>query len=251
MTAVRSLVECFLSGDEAGVDALGIPQDSAVHYDATVWAREPGEAALWPEQTAAVLAALHDARCPGVEKVVALDGEAPAFDDQCKAIPGYLRYVRWRAIRDRVAALGDFALHWLTLQYRRFEQVVREQVPSPTGQPESAATPPPGQCLTPGQTGDGLPLPLSTNESPRQQPEIDQESLAIALLVQHADWSIKQIANHLGVNRATLYKWNKFRVAAERSERLKSRGPRAGRPRRGHKSPDGMIEAYQDDRAGV
>jgi hypothetical protein len=81
----------------------------------------------------------------------------------------------------------------------------------------------------------------------RPQPEIDQESQAIALLFQYQDWSVARIADYLGVSRQTLYKWDKFREAAELSGRLKPRGPKVGKPRRGHKTRDGRVEAYQDD----
>jgi hypothetical protein len=78
-------------------------------------------------------------------------------------------------------------------------------------------------------------------------PEVDQESLAIALLFKNATWSIAMIADSLHVDRKTLYKWPKFRQAAELQGRLRPRGPKAAPPRRGHKTTDGRIEAYADE----
>lgn len=78
-------------------------------------------------------------------------------------------------------------------------------------------------------------------------PEIDQEAQALALLFQHRDWSVADIAAHMGVSRQTRYRWTRFRDAAERSGRLRPRGPKDGTIRRGHKTSDGRVEAYADD----
>jgi hypothetical protein len=76
--------------------------------------------------------------------------------------------------------------------------------------------------------------------------EIDQETQAIALLFQHKDWSINQIADHLHVDRKTPYKWKRFREAATLDGRLKPRGPKDRTPRSGYKTRDGQVEAYAD-----
>jgi hypothetical protein len=77
-------------------------------------------------------------------------------------------------------------------------------------------------------------------------PPIDLESRALALLFKYPDWTIPQITDHLGVHRSMAYRWPKFRAAAEKAGRMKPRGAkvRAARPRRGHKTPDGTVEAY-------
>lgn len=83
-------------------------------------------------------------------------------------------------------------------------------------------------------------------ENTRERPQIDLESQALALLFRFPDLSVADIAAKLCVNRQTLYKWAKFRVAAEKAGKMRPRGPRSGRIRRGHKSKDGTIEAYDD-----
>ncbi|HEY1379754.1 MAG TPA: hypothetical protein VGF55_23330 [Gemmataceae bacterium] len=76
---------------------------------------------------------------------------------------------------------------------------------------------------------------------------IDLEAQGLALLFQHPDWSVPQIADHLKVNRKTPYKWKKFRNAAESQGKLKPRGPKDRKLRRGHKTRDGQVEAYADE----
>jgi hypothetical protein len=91
--------------------------------------------------------------------------------------------------------------------------------------------------------------PAPSKEPPHLSliPEIDQESQALALLFQHPDWSIAKIADHLKVARNTPYKWKRFRDAAEKAGKLKPRGEKGRVPRRGHKTPDGRVEAYDVD----
>ena len=96
------------------------------------------------------------------------------------------------------------------------------------------------------------PAPRSVKETatappPEPEPIIDLESQALALLIQRDDWSVAQIAKHLGVDRKTPYKWKKFRIAAERVGKMKPHGPKGRNPRRGHKTRDGRVEAYQDE----
>ncbi len=76
--------------------------------------------------------------------------------------------------------------------------------------------------------------------------EIDLEVQGIALLFKHEHWSLAEIAEQLKVDRKTLYKWKKFRQAAELCGRLKPRGPKDAAPPRGHKTRDGQVEAYAD-----
>jgi hypothetical protein len=104
------------------------------------------------------------------------------------------------------------------------------------------------QPLPPSRTADAAVQAPQTVENNNLRSEIDQESLALGLLFQHLDWSIADIAKHLNVNRKTLYKWDRFRDAAERLDRLKPRGPKARKLREGHKTRDGRVEAQQDER---
>jgi hypothetical protein len=75
---------------------------------------------------------------------------------------------------------------------------------------------------------------------------VDPESVAIACLFQHADWSLPQIAAYVGVSRQTLYNWPKFREAAAAAGKLQSRDAQRGSPPPGHKTADGRVEAYED-----
>ena len=81
-------------------------------------------------------------------------------------------------------------------------------------------------------------------ESKSNACSMDPESQAIALLFKQPTWSISAIADALNVDRKTPYKWERFRQAAELSGRLKARGAKSRLPRRGHKTTDGRVEAY-------
>jgi hypothetical protein len=98
---------------------------------------------------------------------------------------------------------------------------------------------------------DAPAAPVSEGRAPASQTNpdggVDKEALALALLFQQPDWSIEQIAARVRVNRKTLYKWKQFRDAAERAGKLKPRGLKARTPRRGYRTSDGGIEAYQDE----
>lgn len=76
----------------------------------------------------------------------------------------------------------------------------------------------------------------------------DPETHAIALLVKRPDLTIPKIAKAVGVSRQTLYGWPHFRMAAEKAGKLKPRGSRERAAPRGHKSKDGRVEAYSEER---
>jgi hypothetical protein len=78
-----------------------------------------------------------------------------------------------------------------------------------------------------------------------QPPEHSIEDLAIALLFKHR-WGFRNIAEALRVNVKSLYKLKKLREAAIKLGVLKPRGPRSGKTRRGHKTSEGRVEAYDD-----
>lgn len=60
--------------------------------------------------------------------------------------------------------------------------------------------------------------------------ELSNESLALAVLTEHPDWSVKEIANVVGVHRSTLYTYPKFTKAREI---LKANAPHRSDRRRG------------------
>jgi hypothetical protein len=84
-------------------------------------------------------------------------------------------------------------------------------------------------------------------DSPDPTERIELEDLALSLLFKHPDWTVAQIADRLKVDRKTPYKWEKFRKAAELQGKLKPRGQKERTLRRGHKTRDGQVEAYQDE----
>jgi hypothetical protein len=70
-----------------------------------------------------------------------------------------------------------------------------------------------------------------------QKLAVSNEALAIALLVEHSDWTVAEIADAVGVNRTTLYKWPSFRKAWSFLRDGRSELPR------GEKDEDGNLEA--------
>lgn len=78
-------------------------------------------------------------------------------------------------------------------------------------------------------------------------PNIDNESAAIAIMLDDRSLSIRQIAKKVGVSRQVPYEWPKFREIAEKLGVMKPRGPKTieGRLHKGFKS-DGRIEAIDD-----
>ncbi len=51
---------------------------------------------------------------------------------------------------------------------------------------------------------------LNKKSKRKQYQELDNCDIAVALLLQNPDWSIERIANKMGVNRTTPYKWKRF-----------------------------------------
>jgi hypothetical protein len=89
--------------------------------------------------------------------------------------------------------------------------------------------------------------PIKDDASPNQSRSTALEEQAIGCLFKYSDWSLGQIAKHLGINQSSLYRWKKFRETAEKIGRIKPRGPKNCYSRRGHKTSDGQLEAYDND----
>jgi hypothetical protein len=112
MAAARALVDAYLEGRRQGtVEAIPFP----LPPDEPDVARLA--AALTPEQRAGALAALHEALCDGVEKVMR-GGDL-------------LAVLSWEAVLSQVRRLGDWAAHWFALQLQYFERSLH----SPPGLP--------------------------------------------------------------------------------------------------------------------
>jgi hypothetical protein len=224
MAAARELVEMELA-EYCSVEALKkpfkyfpYPEDP---NDPWSGLGEDDELVLTRGQTILSVAALHDALCPGVEKIVMILPHLTGLNrDET------IRACAWWAMLGSVRKLGDHACQWYTLLFRRFERILNERVLLSTSQPEAT-----------GRHAEGQ----------NQQPEMDQECQALVLLFKHPDWTVTEIADHMGISRQTPYKWDKFREAATLSGRLKPRGPKEGQPPEGHKTSDGRVEAYQDE----
>jgi hypothetical protein len=158
-------------------------------------------------------------------------------------------YVHGQLRRFAEARPGE-AESWLHARdkLRKFKKRVDRELEERAWPPEART--PPGAAAVPPAPAVGpptIPTPALAPASGESAPEIDLEAKALALLFQHPDWSILQIAQLLGVDRRTPYKWDKFRNAAEAAGRLKPRGRKDRTPRRGHKDRDGRVEAYADE----
>jgi hypothetical protein len=72
-----------------------------------------------------------------------------------------------------------------------------------------------------------------------ENPPVSKESLALATLAEHPDWSDAKIAQEIGCSRTTLYRWPRFRKARAILREGKRRLPS------GTKDKDGNMEAWK------
>lgn len=81
----------------------------------------------------------------------------------------------------------------------------------------------------PCEQQDNSPRPIKGEE--RIDSAVDDhlsgEAKALATLVQHPEWSDKDIADHVGCSRASLYRWTKYRAAREALKAGRQRLPKA------------------------
>jgi hypothetical protein len=118
LATFRYLVEAYWDGCEQGtVEPIPFLVDDVVPT---------------PAQRAVALAALRDAYCPGVEKIIPRAAELPTLGEATSAeLPALLRAwkraANWEAILDRVQNLGDYAVPWFTLQLRLLEKDLQTQ----------------------------------------------------------------------------------------------------------------------------
>jgi len=78
-------------------------------------------------------------------------------------------------------------------------------------------------------------------ESTQNGYQLTGEAKALALLVEHPDWTDTDIAKAIGVNRTTLYKWGKFKKAKEALKQGKNKYPRGSK-----NGESGEIEAWNE-----
>lgn len=80
------------------------------------------------------------------------------------------------------------------------------------------------------------------DELERNENKFSGETLALAMLVEHPEWTDKKIAEAVGVNRTTLYDWPNFKKAKEALKQGKKKFPRGSK-----NSKTGDMEAWQAD----
>lgn len=116
MATVRHLVENYLDGRaQNAAEAIPFPADpDELDHEGT-----DGDAIPTPAQRAAALAALRDAYCPGVEKVVSVPSELPE-----DAAPAELKRADLAGDLGPRARPGGHAGPWFALQLRRLEQAL-------------------------------------------------------------------------------------------------------------------------------
>jgi len=191
MTAVKMLAEaCIADPAQAHIDAFEFPIDPDNPCDFTTpenLDRQKGFAeypVLTPGQTALAMAALHEAHCQGVERVISISTDVRLADDfqttgHLEVADNYHGFVRWKAIRDHVKMLGEYSLFWFKLQLRRFELIFAE---FPVTEPQATPAPKPG-----GKRGHPAMV-----------------DAAIGVLRKHPEWTDTRIAEAVGCTAANL-----------------------------------------------
>ncbi len=244
MAAARRLAEACLADPVHGhVDAFAFPTDPGNPYACVPESVEQEMGVedlplLTQGQITLLLAALHAIYCPGFETIIACPADSvviEVIDENLKVTGDYGRFVRWKAIRDQVRNLGEHALHWFTLLLRRFERILSlEPKSSPAVEVTESAQP---AAPDPQQNGPG------------DGSALDPEAIAIALLFTRPDLSLAAIANEVGVERKTVYKWPKFLDAAEKTGKYVPKSKHTGNLPHGSKATDGTMEAWRDSKA--
>jgi hypothetical protein len=184
MPAMRAFVEGYLAGRDAGeVERFEVPShpdesaDEWADYDLPIATLTHGAAAL---------AALHDIRCPGVEKVVSIPAELPPMEDVMPPdlASEWKRALRWRVTLTRVRSLRDFALSWFVLQLRRLER----SLPSAQSQREAPA------ALSPAPATTVAPVPADTSHAPQEQTDDPNWQSVLAAVADESALAILNVA---------------------------------------------------------
>jgi hypothetical protein len=69
------------------------------------------------------------------------------------------------------------------------------------------------------RSGTVIPAPVEEQEDQEageEAPAEDWEILAIAVLVKHPEWTVQQVAEHVGVHRGTLYRGRRLKAFRDR-----------------------------------
>jgi hypothetical protein len=92
----------------------------------------------------------------------------------------------------------------------------------------------------------------SQSSTKKGHPAIDGETHALAVLAKNPDWTDKQIAKAVGINRTSLYRYEKFKLARKlckgaRQQELRNKRPRGTRTVDPHnKRASAHLEAWQE-----
>ena len=90
-------------------------------------------------------------------------------------------------------------------------------------------------------------------ESDEERIIIDREALAIGIMAKNPGWSVQQIADHVGVNRGTLYRAKHFKACLEVIRESDKKALKASLPRgvkevdRGDKTARAQLDAWYED----
>ncbi len=85
-------------------------------------------------------------------------------------------------------------------------------------------------------------LQKKKDEQTKEEDSPTGEALALAMLVEHSDWSDTNIAKAVGVNRTTLYDWPNFKKAKEALKQGKKKYPRGSK-----NGKTGDMEAWESE----
>ena len=93
-------------------------------------------------------------------------------------------------------------------------------------------------------TGFGPLIPDTPAPSDSEAAEIELQAQGLGLLALHPDWPVKRIADALGIDRKTPYKWKRFKEArkALKATNTIPRGKKHG--------TTGIVEAWDDESPG-
>jgi hypothetical protein len=192
--ATTALVVRYLDGvarETVGSIADRLPTDPEDPYDYTSTSMAEEEGSLPPlvsEQTAAAMAALHAVLCSSVEGAIPTSTDPPQLPegacpaDIARQTCEWRLALRWLVTLDRVRKLGDYAVPWFTVQLRRFEGLLPEQVSPWSTQPHAARQTEaaddrqddrtvPDSAASPHRTPPGAPEPPTPAEGIARAPD--------------------------------------------------------------------------------
>lgn len=136
-------------------------------------------------------------------------------------------------------------------------QPVEQQSPQPAESPDDAgsgqtakqepAESPPGKALAPGATTDER-RGNAGGDGPKS-PDARWQSKVLVALLEHRDWTVERIAQHVGRRRQTLYKDRDIKAAIKARNRQKRAPDKSSCAPRGGRDPEtGQIDAVDDRR---